>query len=85
MYNVLGVEQVYACDLKKMAGGVSTTITQKNINKQNVRVDVEYPQTVNSSGNVHVHVDQNKHYMESLNDMSVLPKAVRKDSDIIWC
>jgi hypothetical protein len=66
---------------KGNTGGTSHTVIQKTINKQNVRIDIEFP-TGGSSGNVHIHIGNQKIYLDSFNDIGNLPKAIRKDSDV---
>jgi hypothetical protein len=63
------------------SGGTSHTTVQKKIHGRNVRVDVEFP-TGGSSGNVHVHIGKQKHFLNSPDDIRSLPKSVRRDRNI---
>ena len=65
-------------------GGTSKTITNVEINRAKVRVDVEFP-TGGSTGNVHVQVKgpgAGKFYLNNLDDLAELPKSIRNNESI---
>jgi hypothetical protein len=67
-------------------GGTSKTIGNKRLNKDMVRVDVEFP-TGESTGNVHVQVKgpggPQKYYINDPADLSALPRYIRNDPEIV--
>ncbi|MBO1063124.1 MAG: hypothetical protein HEQ14_20010, partial [Aphanizomenon flos-aquae CP01] len=73
---------------KGFTGGNSKTISNTKIDKNLVRVDVEFP-TGGSSGNVHIQIKgsgiqggQEKIFLNSPNDLQSLPKSIRNNPEV---
>ncbi len=73
---------------KGFTGGNSKTISNTKIDKNLVRVDVEFP-TGGSSGNVHIQIKgsgiqggQEKIFLNSPNDLQSLPKSTRNNPEV---
>jgi hypothetical protein len=69
-------------------GGTSKTISNTKINKNLVRVDVEFP-TGGSSGNVHIQIKgantkrgQEKIFLNNPSDLTNLPRSIRSSPEI---
>ena len=67
---------------KGFTGGNSRTLGSTKINGQSVRVDIEMP-TGKSNGNIHVHVDGEKIFLNSVDDIQELSKGIRKSDKVV--
>lgn len=67
---------------KGFTGGNSRTVYNSKIKGNEVRVDVELP-TGDSTGNIHVHINQEKIFINTEEDIANLPKALRKDESLL--
>jgi hypothetical protein len=74
---------IYASEESKgFTGGTSSTVfPRRKIRGLDVRVDVEYP-TGESTGNVNIHINNDKIYLDSVDDLQLLPSRLRKNTQI---
>jgi len=90
VYTAKGFEKMYSEDnyalvlatSKGFTGGNSKTMYQADIKGKGVRIDIEMP-TGGSTGNVHIHVGKEKIFLDNVNDVSKLPKSIRKDVGVV--